>query len=173
MTIPSLPSEIRYLILRKATHVPDLLSTTWNYAPEDRIWDDWDLDASDRASNAGLTTKRAIIQVCRAWRQMGLESLYEAIHFSGDFGRYSRPLILGKHQATAGRPSRLFVRVGSWRLETQHNYSCCWSSVIASKYLLSGPSGMKSNPPQPTHRLDWYKSWRQHFGIRSGESNSA
>ena len=75
-TINNLPTEILRQILRFATRVPFLLNLDWDYAPEDHLWEGWEsIDVNDTA----IQTKRAIVQVCRTWKELGVEFLYETI----------------------------------------------------------------------------------------------
>ena len=71
-----LPPELWRLIFREATHVPDLLSTNWDHSPPDRLWDGWRCDVG----SFEMSTRRSVVQVCRAWRDIGREYLFEAVH---------------------------------------------------------------------------------------------
>ena len=77
MPVVRLPPEVWQPIIRYATDSPDLLSTTWGYEPDLQLWQGW---AEDDNSRVELRTKLSIVHVCRAWRDMSIEYLYEVIH---------------------------------------------------------------------------------------------
>ena len=82
-----LPSELWRLIFREATCVPNLLSTEWDYDPDEHIWDDWGSPSPPHyvdMSATTITTKRAIAGVCKSWRDVGVEFLYESIEIPED-----------------------------------------------------------------------------------------
>ena len=80
-----LPNEIWREIFRESTFVPFLLDTEWKYSPEDELWSGWgclnpyqDLGFRTETLKSGMT-KRSIVSVCRVWRGVGIEFLYESI----------------------------------------------------------------------------------------------
>ena len=89
----NLPPEIWRLIFRNATFVQDLVNATWDYDPNERIWDCWgsveyrapgapqgyQSNQSVRTGSVEMATKLAIVAVCRKWRGIGVEYLYESI----------------------------------------------------------------------------------------------
>lgn len=91
--VHSLPPELWREILRDATHVPFLLETEWRYNPDDCLWAGWEplnpeLNPEIREEiTSSNTTKRAIVSVCRAWKEIGLEYLYESIDIPIDVDR--------------------------------------------------------------------------------------
>ena len=70
----SLPVELWREIFFHATHVRGVLATEWDYDPDDHVWCGW-----KPVEDTSIGTKRAIVQVCREWRAIGVEFLYEAI----------------------------------------------------------------------------------------------
>ena len=69
-----LPVELWYYIFRIAVHVPLLFCIEWEYFPQERLWEGW-----ESIEDIAMETKRAIVQVCRSWREVGVQFLYEAI----------------------------------------------------------------------------------------------
>ena len=80
-----LPPEVWRRILRQATYTPDLLATTWGYDAKDRIWEGWYDEVTTimeqrQALDNDLVAKYNIFRVCRKWREIGTEFLYEVIN---------------------------------------------------------------------------------------------
>ena len=72
---PQLPPEIWREIFEVATYVPRLLDNTWDYSPSEELWRGW----SDSYRDTALHTRRSILSVCRFWRAIGLEFLWEVV----------------------------------------------------------------------------------------------
>ena len=74
MSTVRLPAEIWREVIASATHVPGLLQTTWYHDLDDQLWHGW-----RPIKDMAIATKLAITSVCREWRVLGIEFLYEAI----------------------------------------------------------------------------------------------
>ena len=84
-----LPTEVWRLILRYASYDTDLLSTSWTYEPDDRLWANWEY-YFDSPDTPEMRTKRVLVQVNRKWRHIATEFLYEAIHIPSNSERFAR-----------------------------------------------------------------------------------
>lgn len=71
---PALPSELWLHIFHYATYCPKVLYPA-QYTPFEP-----DSDDMEAAENASLSVKRAIVLVCRRWRDLGEDLLYEGLH---------------------------------------------------------------------------------------------
>ena len=94
----SLPPEIWRIIFRNATRVSGWSYITWNFDPDERIWNESDFRDGRRdlvEMEAGTeATAKAIVSVCKAWRNVGVEFLYESIYIRG------HSLLDGRHRNT-------------------------------------------------------------------------
>ena len=79
MSASSFPSEIWRSVFRHATYVPLLLDTGWEYGPDERMWEGWVSVKDDE-----VATRRMIVNVCRSWRDLGAEFLYEVVQIQRD-----------------------------------------------------------------------------------------
>ena len=86
MLSPPLPVEIWRQIFRVATYVPLIFDSEWNYPPHERLWEGW-----QSMDDTEIQTKRTIIQVCRLWKEIGSEVLFQAIRIlEHEFDRVER-----------------------------------------------------------------------------------
>ena len=74
-----LPPEIWREVFLLATHVPGLLTTTWLSDPDEALWGVWKSPLEEEFE-ASMEIKKTIVQVCREWKALGTEFLYEAVH---------------------------------------------------------------------------------------------
>ena len=84
MSAHVLPIESWHKILRHATYSHHLLDPEWIHHPGDNLWVGWDtrtLPGTHIATQIAVSqkTKRSAMLVCRTWRELGTEFLYEAI----------------------------------------------------------------------------------------------
>ena len=71
------PSELWLDIFALAIDVPYAFNTTWNYPPDDVIWDG--SKSLTETSAESLQTRKSIALVCRKWNQLGSRFLYEEL----------------------------------------------------------------------------------------------
>ena len=94
-----LPQETWRLVFQQAVQTPEIWRADWDYHVDDRLWQTWareDADQERRGSHwEKVATRRCIVRVCREWKELGSEFLYETI----DLGQY----INGLHHQAAYR----------------------------------------------------------------------
>ena len=72
-----LPPEIWRRIIQEATS-PGSLMTSWDYTPSEKLFRGWE---QVEITDPSMTTKLSVILVCRRWRTIGVEFLYEWVTF--------------------------------------------------------------------------------------------
>ena len=101
MTNIPLPLELWRRILEEATSPPGGLVTSWEYNPVERLFRGWeDIEFGDPE----IQTKLAIVLVCKRWKEMGNEFLYQWVKLIGpertrevgDLFRSSAPLVVAE-----------------------------------------------------------------------------
>ena len=78
MSTHLLPPELWRIILRIANYAPFVLDLEWKYGVDEHLWAGWDTHGP-AVDSLSEKTKRAVVLVCRSWREMAVEYLYENI----------------------------------------------------------------------------------------------
>lgn len=109
-----LPSETWREIFHHAVSVHLLLDTEWSYDTSDHIWHNWMAGWGEfgypnfKLEDTAIQTRQALVQVCREWRSIAVEFLFEVIQFpeyhSQDGGHAQLRRLIQIFKQSATRP---------------------------------------------------------------------